>query len=199
MHGIAGGIVAGSFFVIPSIFVLLLLSWLSVGFTDVPVIRGLLYGVQPVVMAIVLDAVLRVGKRTLKHPLLYAFAAGAFVALFFFHLPFPVTIGCAAVAGIVLQRWRPEVFRPGGEHHTESGAEPQADTSGHRSLTHALKLVFVFLVLWLVPVGVLLAWRGWSDVLTQQMWFFTQAAFVTFGGAYAVLSYISDVAVNSYG
>src|SRR5438045_7937342 len=105
MHGIAGGIVAGSFFVSPSIFVLLLLSWLSVGFTDVPVIRGLLYGVQPVVMAIVLDAVLRVGKRTLKHPLLYAFAVAAFVALFFLHVPFPLTIGLAALAGVVLQRW----------------------------------------------------------------------------------------------
>src|SRR6266576_4573893 len=90
MHGIAGGIVAGSFFVIPSIFVLLLLSWLSVAYTDVPVIRGLLYGVQPVVMAIVLDAVLRVGRRTLKHRVLYVFAIGAFVALFFLHVPFPL-------------------------------------------------------------------------------------------------------------
>src|ERR687888_2664289 len=116
MHGIAGGIVAGSFFVIPSIFVLLLLSWLSVGFTDVPVIRGLLYGVQPVVMAIVLDAVLRVGQTTLKHPLLYAFAVAAFVALFFFHVSFPVTIGVAALFALVLQRWRPEVFRGGGGH-----------------------------------------------------------------------------------
>src|SRR5438045_1681819 len=105
MHGIAGGIVAGSFFVIPSIFVLLLLSWLSVAYTDVPVIRGLLYGVQPVVMAIVLDAVIRVGRRTLKHRLLYAFAVAAFVALFFLHVPFPLTIGLAALAGVVLQRW----------------------------------------------------------------------------------------------
>src|SRR5437588_11123479 len=114
MHGIAGGIVAGSFFVIPSIFVLLLLSWLSVAYTDVPAIRGLLYGVQPVVMAIVLDAVLRVGKRTLKHPLLYVFAAAAFIALFVLHLPFPLTIGLAALAGAILQRWRPAVFRGGG-------------------------------------------------------------------------------------
>src|SRR5947209_7883908 len=98
MHGIAGGIIAGSLFVIPSIFVLPLLSWLSVAYTDVPVIRGLLYGVQPVVMAIVLDAVLRVGQRTLKHPLLYVFALAAFVALFVMHLPFPLTIGTAALA-----------------------------------------------------------------------------------------------------
>src|SRR5437773_7857801 len=104
MHGIPGGIVAGTFFVLPSIFVLLLLSWLSVAYTDVPVIRGLLYGVQPVVMAIVLDAVLRIGKRTLQHRLLYVFAAAAFIGLFFLHLSFPLIIGCAAVAGLVLHR-----------------------------------------------------------------------------------------------
>jgi chromate transporter len=198
MHGIPGGIVAGTLFVLPSVFVLLVLSYLSVAYTDVTVIRGLLYGVQPVVMAIVLDAVLRVGKRTLKHPMLYAFAVAAFVSLFFAHLSFPLTIGCAALAGVVLQRWRPEVFRPTA-HHGDAAPEPQADMSGHRSLAHGLRVIAIFLMLWLVPVAALLAWRGWTDVLTQQMWFFTQAAFVTFGGAYAVLSYISDVAVNSYG
>jgi chromate transporter len=88
------------------------LSWLSVTYTDVPVIRGLLYGVQPVVMAIVLDAVLRVGRRTLKHRLLYGFALGAFLALFFWHVPFPVTIGAAAVAGLILQAWQPEFSDP---------------------------------------------------------------------------------------
>ena len=201
MHGIPGGIVAGSFFVIPSIFVLLLLSWLSVGFTDVPVIRGLLYGVQPVVMAIVLDAVLRVGKRTLKHPLLYAFAVAAFVALYFVHVPFPITIGVAALAGVVLQRWRPEVFRSGGHGGQATGEEEAAvsATQEHRTWGHALRVTGVFLALWLVPLGLLAAWRGGADTLTQEMWFFTQAAFVTFGGAYAVLSYIADVAVNGYG
>ena len=144
MHGIAGGIVAGSFFVIPSIFVLLLLSWLSVAYTDVPVIRGLLYGVQPVVMAIVLDAVIRVGRRTLKHRLLYVFAIGAFVALFFFHVPFPLTIGLAALAGLVLQRWLPQVFRSAGHgpDHAPTAEETSAAarTEQHRSLGHALKV-----------------------------------------------------------
>jgi chromate transporter len=179
MHGIPGGIVAGTFFVLPSVFVLLLLSYLSVAYTDVPIIRGLLYGVQPVVMAIVLDAVLRVGRRTLKHRVLYLFAAAAFVALFFLHLSFPLTIACAAAAGLLLQRWQPAVFRAGGEHHLDGASVTQADTSGHRSLAHALRVAGVFLVMWLVPVVALLMWRGWSDVLTQQMWFFTQAAFVT--------------------
>ena len=134
MHGIAGGIVAGSFFVIPSVFVLLLLSWLSVAFTDIPVVRGLLYGVQPVVMAIVLDAVLRVGRRTLKHPLLYAFAVGAFVALFFLHVPFPITIGVAALAAMGLQRWRPEVFQAGGHGGAHAAtAEDSAAATEPRS------------------------------------------------------------------
>jgi chromate transporter len=203
MHGITGGIVAGSFFVIPSIFVLLLLSWLSVAYTDVPVIRGLLYGVQPVVMAIVLDAVLRVGRRTLKHRLLYTFAIGAFVALFFLHVAFPITIGVAALAGLLLQRWQPEVFRPaahGGAHDSpldESSVAKQ--TQQHRTIGHALKVVATFLALWLVPLVALYVWRGGADTLVREMWFFTQAAFVTFGGAYAVLSYIADVAVNGNG
>jgi len=203
MHGIAGGIVAGSFFVIPSIFVLLLLSWLSVAYTDVPVIRGLLYGVQPVVMAIVLDAVLRVGRRTLKHRLLYLFAVGAFLALFFLHIPFPITIGAAALAAMLLQRWQPEVFRPvthgRGESTTAEESSSVSRTAQHRTVSHALKVVAAFLALWLVPLATLLAWRGAGDTLVQEMWFFTQAAFVTFGGAYAVLSYIADVAVNGYG
>jgi chromate transporter len=160
----------------------------------------LLYGVQPVVMAIVADAVLRVGKRTLRHPLLYGFAAAAFVALFVFHVPFPVVIGAAAVLGAVLQRWQPAVFRGGGHGGHATDQAPQArETDGHRSFGHTAKLLGTFLVLWLVPFGAVLLWRGWSDVLTQEFLFFTQAAFITFGGAYAVLSYIADVAVNGFG
>jgi chromate transporter len=196
LHSIPGGLVAGAFFVIPSIFVLLLLSWLSVAYTDVPFIRGLLYGVQPVVMAIVVDAVVRVGRRTLKHRLLYAFAVAAFLALYLVHLPFPVVIGLAAVLGSLLQRWQPDVFR--GAAHGGPSDEAAADVGGHRSLGHAAKVLGTFLALWLAPLGILLAWRGWADTVTQEMWFFTQAAFVTFGGAYAVLAYISDVAVNGY-
>jgi chromate transporter len=153
-------------------------------------------------MAIVLDAVLRVGKRTLKHPILYVFAVGAFVALFFLHVSFPLTIGAAAIVGLVLQRWRPDVFRPSGHAAAESEGDHPAAAAGlgeQRSPIHLLKIGGAFLACWLLPLGLLFGWRGWSDVLTQEMWFFTEAAFVTFGGAYAVLSYIADVAVNSYG
>src|ERR687884_237019 len=102
LHGTLGGIVAGSFFVIPSIFVLLLLSYLAVAHSDVPAINGLLYGVQPVVIAIVVEAVLRIGKRTLNHRLLIGFAVLAFVALYFFSIPFPLVILAAAIGGLVV-------------------------------------------------------------------------------------------------
>src|SRR5918994_1936536 len=134
LHGTLGGIVAGSFFVIPSIFVLWLLSYLAVAHSDVPAITGLLYGIQPVVIAIVVEAVLRIGKRTINHRVLVGFAVLAFMALYFLSVPFPLVVLAAAVAGLVLSR-----------------------TS------------------------------------------FAGAAFLTFGGAYSVLSYVADVAVNHYG
>src|ERR687894_1221776 len=111
LHGIRGGIVAGAFFVIPSIFVLLALSWLSVAHADVPAIAGLFYGVQVVVIAIVVEAVLRIGKRALKHRALYAFAAAAFIALYVFSIPFPVVILVAGLMGLLLQQRWPHFFQ----------------------------------------------------------------------------------------
>jgi chromate transporter len=205
LHGIPGGIVAGSLFVIPSMFVLLLLSWLSVAYTGVPVIQGLLYGIQPVVIAIVLDAILRVGQRTLRHGLLVGFATLAFAAIFVGHLPFPLVIGAAALGGLVLKRRFPAVFQAqahgpanAAEPTTHNPARPEPGEAPQPSCGAALRVVGAFLVLWLVPLGALWAWRGSADVLTQEMWFFTQAALVTFGGAYAVLSYMADVVVNGY-
>ena len=197
LHGTLGGIVAGSFFVIPSIFVLLLLSWLAVAHSDVPAIRGLLYGVQPVVIAIVVEAVLRIGKRALNHAVLVAFAALAFVALYLLAVPFPLIVVAAALGGIILQRFVPEAFR--GVGHGSSGEEEAAierTPSGVRpSMLRNVRLLGTFVVLWTVPVGAVWVWRG-DDVLFREALFFTGAAFVTLGGAYAVLSYISDVAVN---
>ena len=202
LHGIAGGIVAGAFFVIPSILVLLALSWLTVEHADVPAIAGLFYGVQAVVIAIVLEAVLRVGRRSLRHPVLLVFAAGAFLALAVFSVPFPAVVAVAALAGLVLQHWWPQVFRPRAPTAPATdGARPadERDAAGYPPLTRALRIVAVFVVLWAVPVGALWLWRGSGDVLVKEALFFTRAAFITFGGAYAVLSYIADVAVNDYG
>jgi chromate transporter len=202
LHGTLGGIVAGSFFVIPSIFVLWLLSYLAAAHSDVPAISGLLYGVQPVVIAIVVEAVSRIGKRTLNHGLLVGFAILAFVALYFLSIPFPLVVIAAAVGGLLLSRLVPEAFR--GSGHGSSGEEgetalDQVPSNGRPSVLRNLRLLAVFLVLWAVPVGALWLWRGGEDVLVKEALFFTGAAFVTFGGAYAVLSYISDVAVTQYG
>jgi chromate transporter len=198
LHGTLGGIIAGAFFVIPSIFVLLGLSWLVVVGTDVPAIAGLLYGIQTVVIAIVVEAVIRIGRRALRHPLLYGIAAAAFIALYVFSIPFPAVIAAAALIGAALDSCWPATFR-GAAHGGTSHETDAAVTATTPPLTHALKVAAVFVPLWAIPVGALILWRGTSDVLVQQALFFTQVAFVTFGGAYAVLSYVSDVAVNTYG
>jgi len=202
LHGTLGGIVAGSFFVIPSIFVLLLLSYLAVAHNDVPAINGLLYGVQPVVIAIVVEAVIRIGRRTLNHAVLVAFAVLAFVALYFFFVPFPLVVLAAAIGGLLLSRPVPDAFRGGGGHGSseeEESAVDRAGSNGRPSVLRNLRLLATFLVLWAVPVGAIWIWRGGEDVLVREALFFTGAAFLTFGGAYSVLSYVADVAVNGYG
>jgi chromate transporter len=203
LHGTLGGIVAGSFFVIPSIFVLLFLSYLSVAYSDVPAITGLLYGVQPVVIAIVVEAVLRIGGRTLHHAALAAFAVASFVAIYFLSVPFPLVVGAAALGGVLLQRVVPDAFRARG-HGSATAEEEEAvldqtPSDSRPSVLRNLRLLGTFFVLWAVPVGSVLIWRGGEDVLFREALFFTGAAFVTFGGAYSVLSYIADVAVNQYG
>jgi chromate transporter len=201
LNGTLGGIVAGAFFVIPSIFVLLLLSYLAVAHSDVPAINGLLYGVQPVVIAIVVEAVLRIGKRTLNHFILVAFAILAFVALYFLSIPFPLVVVAAAVGGLLLSRAVPEAFGGGGHGSSEEAeaAIDRAASNGRPSMLRNLRLLGTFFVLWVVPVGALYLWRGGEDVLVSEALFFTGAAFLTFGGAYSVLSYVADVAVNGYG
>ncbi|MBI5588965.1 MAG: chromate efflux transporter [Deltaproteobacteria bacterium] len=201
LHGIPGGVIAGCFFVIPSIFVLLALSWMVVVSSDVPAIRGLLYGVQPVVIAIVTSAVLRIGKKTLHHWVLGLFAVAAFVALYFFGISFPYVIGTAALGGTVLQRFRPDVFQAcEGGHGGSTCAEIEEEPLNNRpSMVRNLRLLILFLALWGIPTCGLWLWRGPLDVLVQEAILFSKAAFVTFGGAYAVLTYIADMAVNHYG
>ncbi len=200
LHGTLGGVLAGAFFVIPSILVLLGLSWMAAASSDVPAIGGLLYGVQPVVIAIVASAVLRIGKKTLCHRWLFVYAALAFIAIHFLHLPFPYVIGAAALSGLILQRWRPDVYLSCELLHraSENGTETLSSPEPRPSLRRNLFLVAAFLALWSIPIALLWALPGLPDVLTRQALFFTKAAFVTFGGAYAVLSYIADMAVNHF-
>ena len=206
LHGTLGGIVAGVFFVLPSIFVLLGLSYLAVVGAQIPFVAGLLYGVQPVVIALVFEAVWRIGKRAFKHPALILFAAVAFIALYFFHLPFPLLIALAALAGIIVQRYFPHIF---ASENRNSNVQRSNDSTIQRTneptrqptyppISRALKIIALYLVLLALPLAAIYFTRGANDVLMNLATFFTQAAFITFGGAYAVLSYMADVAVNSY-
>jgi len=188
--------------VIPSIFVLWLLSYLAVAHSDVPAITGLLYGIQPVVIAIVVEAVLRIAGRALNHYLLIGFSVAAFVALYFLSVPFPLVVLAAALGGVLLSRAVPEAFQSGGHGSSQEEEESAVDrvaSNGRPSMLRNLRLLGTFLILWAVPIGAVWICRGGEDVLFREALFFTGAAFVTFGGAYAVLSYISDVAVHDYG
>jgi chromate transporter len=201
LHGIWGGIAAGTLFVIPSIFVMLLLSYLAVAHIDIPAVAAAFYGIQPVVVAVVIEAVLRIGHKALKHRVLYLFSLLAFIAIFFFKVPFPAIVAAAALGGLAMQSRLPEVFCKGnfdpGTHECRIVEEPAAGAV--RAKATPGYVVRVFLVcagLWLLVVGTLWGLRGSTDTLTQIGLFFTKAAFVTFGGAYAVLAYIADVAVT---
>ena len=199
LHGTWGGIAAGALFVIPSIFVMLLLSYLAVAHIDVPAVAAAFYGIQPVVVAVVIEAVLRIGKKALKHRVLYIFAALAFVAIYALGVPFPAIVAAAALGGLFMQRRRPEVFCKGtfDAQSRDCRMEDDGPQGGRPSWAHVVKVALVCAVLWLAVVGCLWAWRGADGTLTQLGLFFTKAAFVTFGGAYAVLSYITEVAVSN--
>ncbi len=202
LHGIWGGIVAGALFVIPSIFVMLVLSYLAVAHIDIPAVAAAFYGIQPVVVAVVVEAVLRIGHKALKHPILYVFSALAFIAIFFFKIPFPAIVAAAALGGLVMQTRLPDVFCS-GDFDSETRECRVADepelAGGHTKATlgHVFRVFLVCAALWLLVMGGLWMLYGSDHTLSQIGLFFTKAAFVTFGGAYAVLAYIADVAVTN--
>ena len=215
MHRTWGGVVAGVLFVLPSLFILIGLSWVYVAFGNVPWVAGLLYGIKPAVAAIVLQAVYRIGSKTLKKPatapVLWAVAAGSFVAISVLNVPFPWVVLAAALIGWFGQRWVPRQFAAAGGHGSASRPHPDRDdqlfvidddtpTPPHARFkkSRLAKVLLVGAVLWLLPMGALIAWQGWSGALTQMGWFFTKAALLTFGGAYAVLPYVYQGAVEQF-
>ena len=201
LHGIWGGIVAGTLFVIPSIFVMLVLAYLAVAHIDIPAVAAAFYGIQPVVVAVVVEAVWRIGNKALKHPVLYLFSALAFIAIFFLNVPFPAIVAVAALGGLAMQNRLPEVFCKGdsdpGTRECHIDDEPYP-VSGRTPATlgHVLRVFLVCAGLWLLVMGTVWIMNGGSGAFSQIGLFFTKAAFVTFGGAYAVLAYIADVAVT---
>ncbi|MEE4221588.1 chromate efflux transporter [Pseudomonas viridiflava] len=206
MHRTWGGVIAGALFVLPSLFILIALSWVYIALGDVPVVAGLFYGIKPAVTAIVVQAAHRIGSRALKNNALWAIAAASFTAIFAFNVPFPLIVLAAAVIGYAGGRLAPEYFRAGGHKAADKSFGPaliddDTPTPEHArfSASKLIKLIVIGLVLWTLHMAILTGLFGWTGTLTQMSWFFTKAALLTFGGAYAVLPYVYQGAVGHYG
>jgi chromate transporter len=206
MHRTWGGIVAGGLFVLPSLFILIALSWVYLAFGSVPAVAGLFYGIKPAVTAIVVSAAYRIGSRALKNRWLWGIAVAAFVAIFALNLPFPLIVLAAGLIGHLGGRYAPASFAVGGGHGAAAKSagpaviDDHTPTPGHAlfSWPHFIRLTVVCLALWFAAIGALTLAFGWQAVLTQMAWFFTKAALLTFGGAYAVLPYVYQGAVDHY-
>lgn len=206
LHRTWGGIVAGALFVLPSLFILIGLSWVYVAHGDVPVIAGIFYGIKPAVTAIVLHAAHRIGSRALKSPVLWSIAGAAFVAIFALHMPFPLIVAAAALIGFIAGKRWPDHFRTGARHGAGARGfgpalvDDNTPTPAHARFrwTRLAAILATGALLWAVPMALLTATYGWQGAYTQMGWFFTKAAFLTFGGAYAVLPYIYQGAVDTY-
>lgn len=202
LNGTLGGILAGVFFVLPAFFLILGLSWTYAVHGDISWVSAVFYGLQAAVIALVAAAVLRLGSKALKNPLLIAVATGAFVAIFFVKVPFPLIIAAAALTGIVGARVAPGLFtsEAHGEGDDDSLLGDSIDYRAEgRTRWRMLRVLVVGLIVWWGPLLVVIALRGTDDTLSREAVFFSQAAMVTFGGAYAVLAYINQAAVQQFG
>ena len=207
MHGIWGGIAAGVLFVLPSLFILVAITWVYLAYGDVPVIEGILYGIKPAVTAIVIFAAYRIGSRALKNYLLRAMAVLSFIAIFAFDVPFPLIVLMAGIIGYAGSHFAPDKFKVSG-HHAESNEEygPALIDDDTPVLPHTrfkwsrvIVIALIGFLLWSAALGMLYMTYGWEGTLTKMGWFFTKAALVTFGGAYAVLPYVYQGGVEQYG
>ncbi len=206
MHRTLGGIVAGGLFVLPSLILLLGLSWLYMAFGHVTLVEGLFYGIKPAVIAIIVQALYRIAGRTLKNPLMWAIAAAAFVALFVLHAPFPLIVLGAAAVGAITGRLRPALFAVAAAHTGQASHGPAMIDDGTPPPDHArfrwfrlAAILAVGFVLWAGPLVAAGLALGWEHPLSRMGVFFSKAALLTFGGAYAVLPYVYQGAVTQYG
>jgi chromate transporter len=205
LHNIRGGIVAGAFFVIPSMFILFGLSYVYVTFGKIAWVASVFAGLKAAVMAIVFGAVIRIGQKSLKNPVMISIAGVSFVAIFFFKTPFPAIVISAGLVGLIGGMIRPETFdiikakeaRDGENHYVQICADLEAchlDPSHRRSIW----IIITFVLLWALPVAALILFNFFPTFLAEAL-FFTKAAFLTFGGAYAVLPYVAQAGVEQYG
>jgi chromate transporter len=204
LNGVRGGLVAGTLFVLPGVAALLALSFLYVRFGETTAILALFAGLAPAVLAIVAQAVVRVGRKALGHPALVGLAMAAFLALSVFAVPFPAVVAAAALAGWALGRWAPRTMHVAiGHADGRNGPAPRIPDDALRherpSRSHALKVLVLGVLAWGIPVGIVTGLTGVHSVFAEQALFFSGAALVTFGGAYAVLAYVAQKAVEVYG
>jgi len=206
MHGVWGGITAGVLFVLPSLFILIGLTWVYLAYGDVPAVEGILYGIKPAVTAIVVFAAYRIGSRALRNNVLRAMAVLAFVAIFGFDVPFPYIVLMAGIIGYAGSHFAPDKFKAGG-HHTDSEhsygpalIDDDTPVPAHARFKWSRLIAFALtgLSIWAAVMAGLFIAYGWQGTLTQMGWFFTKAALVTFGGAYAVLPYVYQGGVEHY-
>lgn len=213
MHGTWGGLVAGGLFVLPSLLILMGLSGVYMAFGEVPLVAGILYGIKPAVVAIVLAAAHRIGQKALKNEVLWGLAALSFVASLVFQVPFPVIVAAMAGIGVIGGRRWPAYFVVGGSGHGGSSSASSGGRSDKQtpamplpistrvletfSWSRSARMSLIFLGIWGGVLLLLVAWQGMTGLYPQLAWFFTKAALVTFGGAYAVLPYVYAQAVTT--
>jgi chromate transporter len=206
MHRTWGGIVAGALFVLPSLFILVALSWVYIVYGQVPVVAGIFYGIKPAVTALVLHAAHRIGTRALKNNWLWGIAAAAFVAIFVMDVPFPAIVLAAGLIGHFGGQHAPQVFVVGGGHGAAKQSygpaliDDDTPTPEHARFSRGglFRVLGIGLTLWVIVMAVLVSQYGIAGTLTQMAWFFTKAALLTFGGAYAVLPYVYQGAVEQH-
>lgn len=206
LHRTWGGIVAGSLFVLPSLIILMALTFVYLQYGNLPSIAGILYAIKPAVVAIVLFAAYRIGSRALKNKWLWNISLAAFIAIALFKLPFPLVVLFAAMIGYIGSHFSPNTFNGSSthlaatKHYGKAVIDDDTPMPAHAVFNqiHAVKVLLAGVSIWLVAIAVLTALYGWQATMTQMAWFFTKAALLTFGGAYAVLPYVYQGAVDYY-
>lgn len=206
MHKTRGGLIAGVLFVLPSLFILIALSYIYMRFGDVPAVAGVLYGIKPAVVAIVLFAAYRIGSRTLTNPVLWGIAIAALVAITLFKIAFPWIVLAAASIGFLVNRLQPQLFANSGAHkaskvrYGKAVIDDDTPTPAHAKFSYKTMAKFMVIgcAIWLTAMLLLVWCYGWDAIFTQMAWFFSKAALLTFGGAYAVLPYVYQGAVVHY-
>lgn len=208
MHRTWGGILAGALFILPSLFILIALSWLYLQYGQTAVVTAIFYGIKPAVTAIVITAVIRIGKRSIHNQPLVWIALLSFIAIFVFNLPFPLIILSAGIFGFWAGQRYPELFskeqkphfNKNSSRHESAIIDDHTPPPSHASFNRVrlIRQISVASLLWFVPMACLVLLLGWKSLYPQLAWFFTKAALLTFGGAYAVLPYVYQGAVENY-